>query len=131
LPFPSLEDSSEYEVLKSHVEMTPQAITEIKPDLPTELAAIVMRSLEKNPLARFQSAAESLEALLEYETRSAAKEKSVKQQVPAPLQVTHSMTELLQPDTSVPATIPIPAVTTSAPAPRPAQALKPESEQQY
>ncbi len=127
LPFPSLEDSSEYEVLKSHVELPPQPITEIKPDVSAELAAIVMRSLEKNPLDRFQSAAESLEALLEYETRSAVKEKSVKQNISAPLQPTHSMTELLESDSFVPATTPIPAATTSAP--RPAQTPKPG--QQY
>ncbi|MEK7834422.1 MAG: protein kinase, partial [Acidobacteriota bacterium] len=127
LPFPSLEDSSEYEVLKSHVELPPQPITEIKPDVSAELAAIVMRSLEKNPLDRFQSAAESLEALLEYETRSAVKEKSVKQNISAPLQPTHSMTELLESDSFVPATTPIPAATTSAP--RPAQTPTPG--QQY
>lgn len=141
LPFPQSEATSEYEVLRSHVEVTPPAISLVKPDVPPALAALVMRALEKNPSARFQSAAEFLEAVQSYETSVNAKGQSAEQPIAIPSQpVTHSMTELLPP-TAAPAlaTDPIPAVTTSAPAPRmpaprpvaPVAAANPEPDKQY
>lgn len=50
-------------ILFSHANETPRPLTEHNSELPTDLAEIIMRCLEKNPDDRFQSA-EELEAAL-------------------------------------------------------------------
>jgi serine/threonine-protein kinase len=101
LPFRRSETGSEYEVLKGHMELTPPPIRELNPDAPEELAAIAMRSLEKAPNDRFQSANGFLEALLDYELRSSAgplppsAPVMAEQRAARSPQGTHSMTELL------------------------------------
>src|SRR5215468_5238822 len=67
LPFPPSDTGSEYEVLRGHIELPPPLISAVRPDVPDALAALVMRSLEKAPNARFQSAAEFYNALLNCE----------------------------------------------------------------
>jgi serine/threonine protein kinase len=67
LPFPRSATGSDWEVRKGHVEMEPPSILEIRPDIHPALAAVMMRTLWKNPDDRYQSAAEFLEALREYE----------------------------------------------------------------
>lgn len=64
LPFVRSATGSDWEVRKGHIEMPPPPILEHRPDLPPTLAAIIMRSLQKNPNERFQTASEFLEALL-------------------------------------------------------------------
>ena len=66
-PFPLPETDSEYELLKALIERDPLSLTQARPDLPTELVQIVMRSLRKDPAERFQTAAEFLDAILDYE----------------------------------------------------------------
>ncbi len=63
LPFERSATGSDWEVRKGHIEMTPPPILQYRPDLPPTLAAIIMRSLQKSPNERFQTAAEFLEAL--------------------------------------------------------------------
>ncbi len=63
LPFPPTPGGSDWEVRKGHIELPPPPISKLKPDVPSELAAIVMRSLQKSPDKRFQSAAEFLKAV--------------------------------------------------------------------
>jgi serine/threonine protein kinase len=67
LPFPRSATGSDWEVRKGHVEMEPPSILEIRPDIHPALAAVMMRALRKHPNDRYQSAAEFLEALHEYE----------------------------------------------------------------
>jgi len=63
LPFVRSATGSDWEVRKGHIEMSPPPILELRPDLPPTLAAIIMRSLQKSPNERFQTATEFLEAL--------------------------------------------------------------------
>ncbi|HZS09105.1 MAG TPA: protein kinase [Blastocatellia bacterium] len=67
LPFEPSETGSDYEVKKGHIELTPPPITDFRPDVPGELAAIVMRALDKDPGGRFQTAGEFLAAINAYE----------------------------------------------------------------
>jgi serine/threonine protein kinase len=69
LPFERPANGSDWELRKGHIEEEPPPILDRCPDLPPALAAIVMRTLRKNPNDRFQSAAEMLEALRNYEPR--------------------------------------------------------------
>lgn len=66
LPFSMAEGGSDWEVRKGHIELPPPPIQKFNPDVPHELAAIVMRALQKSPDARYQSAAEFLKALNAY-----------------------------------------------------------------
>ncbi|MEO6726773.1 MAG: protein kinase, partial [Blastocatellia bacterium] len=63
LPFERSATGSDWEVRKGHIEVAPPPILEYRPDLPPTLAAIIMRSLQKSPNERFQTAAEFSEAL--------------------------------------------------------------------
>jgi serine/threonine protein kinase len=67
LPFPRSVTGSDWGVRKGHVEIEPPSLGEIRPDIHPALTAIIMRTLRKNPDDRFQSAAEFLDALQEYE----------------------------------------------------------------
>lgn len=71
LPFPYSETGSEYEVMRGHTEVSPPPLSQLAPNVPAALAAVVMRSLEKKTDDRFASAAEFLDALLEYERPNA------------------------------------------------------------
>ncbi len=63
LPFPLTREGADWEVRKGHVELPPPPITKLKPEVSSELAAVVKRALEKSPNARYQSAAEFLAAV--------------------------------------------------------------------
>src|SRR5262245_30925535 len=89
LPFPPSDTGSEYEVLRGHIELPPPPLATLKPDVPEALSALVMRSLEKAPDARFQSAAEFLNALLDCEQSGVP---TVVRKPSRQPQVTHSMT---------------------------------------
>ncbi|HZS06408.1 MAG TPA: serine/threonine-protein kinase [Blastocatellia bacterium] len=67
LPFPSSTPGSDYEIRKGHIELEPPSLTELRPEIPAELNAIVMRSLRKDPDKRLQTVAEFLDAILLYE----------------------------------------------------------------
>ncbi|WP_027363621.1 Stk1 family PASTA domain-containing Ser/Thr kinase [Desulfotruncus alcoholivorax] len=45
-------------VALKHIQETPRPIREVNPEVPRELAAVVMRAIEKNPENRYQSAGE-------------------------------------------------------------------------
>src|SRR5205814_2343758 len=68
LPFESSTTSSDYEIRKGHIELTPPPIHQINPAVPARLADIVARSLEKKPEARYQTAQEFLSAVAAYES---------------------------------------------------------------
>lgn len=63
LPFQRSATGSDWDIRKGHIEVPPPPISEIRPDLPPTLAAIIMRSLQKSPNDRYQTAAEFMEAL--------------------------------------------------------------------
>lgn len=63
LPFPLTKEGADWEVRKGHIELPPPCITKLKPDVSSELAAIINRALEKSPDARYQTAAEFLAAI--------------------------------------------------------------------
>src|SRR5262245_9521461 len=96
LPFPPSDTGSEYEVLRGHIEVPPPPITTVKPDVPEALGAVIMRSLHKDPAARFQSAAEFLDALTACEQSGVLAAGRVTAKPP---QATHSMTEVISYDT--------------------------------
>ncbi|HEY8460784.1 MAG TPA: serine/threonine-protein kinase, partial [Blastocatellia bacterium] len=113
LPFPPSDTGSEYEVLRGHIELPPPPIATVKPGVPEAIGALVMRSLHKDPGARFQSAAEFLEALIACEQSGF---QAAERAAPKPPQVTHSMTEVISYDTrEEPSTLPIPAPGVTAP----------------
>ena len=51
------------EILRAHIERAPRPPAELNPQVSPEVAAIVLRALEKDPAARFQTAADFLRAL--------------------------------------------------------------------
>ncbi|MBS1786961.1 MAG: serine/threonine protein kinase [Acidobacteria bacterium] len=63
LPFPLTHEGADWEVRKGHVEQAPPSITKLKPEVSSELAAIVRRALEKSPADRYQTAAEFMAAI--------------------------------------------------------------------
>lgn len=94
LPFPYSESGSAYEVMRGHTELTPPPLAQLAPHVPAALAAVVMRSLAKDPDDRFASAAEFLDALLEYERpNGSSKASSVAASIN---QIAHTMTEVLE-----------------------------------
>jgi serine/threonine protein kinase len=60
LPF---QKNTDYDLLKSQIEDTPQPLRFFVPDIPNHLEKIVLRSLAKNPADRFGSALEFRDAL--------------------------------------------------------------------
>ncbi|MBO0726645.1 MAG: tetratricopeptide repeat protein, partial [Blastocatellia bacterium] len=67
LPFLRSATGSDWEIRKGHIELDPPPIVELRPEIHPQLAAIVMRSMRKKPNDRYQSAANFLEAVLDYE----------------------------------------------------------------
>jgi tetratricopeptide (TPR) repeat protein len=76
LPFRRSATGSDWEIRKGHIELEPPPILEIRPEIHQQLAAIVMRAMRKNPNDRYQSAADFLEAVLDYERSYADKEQA-------------------------------------------------------
>ena len=58
-----VEGSSFYSILKAHMEARPLPPIELVPNIPAELSRIIEKAIEKNPAARFQTAAEFHAAL--------------------------------------------------------------------
>jgi len=78
LPFQRSATGSDWEIRKGHIELEPPPILEIRSEVPPQLAAIVMRSLRKNPDDRYQSAAEFLETLQVYEQYFTGKDQTLR-----------------------------------------------------
>src|SRR5262245_38921236 len=64
---------SDWEIRKGHIELEPPPIPEIRPEIHPQLAAIVMRAMRKKTNDRYQSVADFLEAVSEYERNYADK----------------------------------------------------------
>jgi hypothetical protein len=56
---------SEYSIMRAQVEQTPVPPIELNPNVPARISAIILKSLEKDPVARFQSAKEFQAALFD------------------------------------------------------------------
>ena len=56
---------SEYSIMRAQVEQMPVPPIELNPSLPARISAIILKSLEKDPAARFQSAKEFQAALFD------------------------------------------------------------------
>jgi serine/threonine protein kinase len=78
LPFRRSATGSDWEIRKGHIELDPPPILEIRPEIHPELAAIIMRSMRKKPDERYQSAAEFLDAVFNYEQNYADKERTAR-----------------------------------------------------
>jgi serine/threonine protein kinase len=76
LPFQRSATGSDWEIRKGHIELDPPPIMEIRPEIRPELAAIIMRSMRKKTEDRYQSAAEFLDAVLDYERNFGDKERA-------------------------------------------------------
>ena len=60
LPF---EANTPYEVIRQHVEQTPERVRRLRSDIPSTIERIVNQCLEKDPRRRFQTPAELVQAL--------------------------------------------------------------------
>src|SRR5499433_3660227 len=78
LPFRRSATGSDWEIRKGHIELEPPPIPEIRPEIHPQLAAIVMRAMRKKTNDRYQSAADFLEAVLDYEQNYADKERTLR-----------------------------------------------------
>jgi len=78
LPFRRSATGSDWEIRKGHIELEPPPILEIRSEVPPQLAAIIMRSLRKNPDDRYQSPAEFLDTLQVYEQYFTGKEPTLR-----------------------------------------------------
>ena len=78
LPFPRSAAGSDWEVRKGHIELDAPQIGELRIEVHPQLAAIIMRSLQKNPNDRYRSAAEFLEAVRNYERNCAEEEQALR-----------------------------------------------------
>lgn len=59
--------TSDYEIRRGHIELPVPPLTSIDPTIPSELERIVLKSLEKSPDDRFQTAHQFLEAIEQFE----------------------------------------------------------------
>ncbi|HKQ78612.1 MAG TPA: protein kinase [Blastocatellia bacterium] len=78
LPFRRSATGSDWEIRKGHIELEPPPILDIRAEVPPQLAAIIMRSLRKNPDDRYQSAAEFLDTLQVYEQYFTGRESTLR-----------------------------------------------------
>ncbi|MGH9767081.1 MAG: hypothetical protein ACREAB_06560, partial [Blastocatellia bacterium] len=78
LPFQRSVTGSDWEIRKGHIELDAPPIQELRPEVHPQLAAIIMRSLQKNPNERYQSAAEFLEEVRNYEQNHAEEEQALR-----------------------------------------------------
>lgn len=58
------EKKTEYEYMDAHLHEPPRAPSTLKPSIPPELEAVILKAIEKDPSNRFQSAREFRNALL-------------------------------------------------------------------
>ncbi len=65
-------EESDFSVMIHHVQTPPPPLTQLLPDIPSELEDLVLRCLHKQPAERFQSAAEIRAVLESYEERERA-----------------------------------------------------------
>lgn len=77
LPFERSATGSDWDIRKGHIELDPPSLLEFRPEIDPALVAIIMRALRKSPNERYQSAADFLEALRNYEQQHAVKEQSL------------------------------------------------------
>jgi serine/threonine protein kinase len=76
LPFQRSATGSDWEIRKGHIELDPPPILDIRPEIRPELAAIIMRSMRKKTDDRYQSAADFLDAVLDYDRAFGDKERA-------------------------------------------------------
>jgi hypothetical protein len=69
------------ELWLAHATIPPPSVTDVRPDVPAELAAVVARMLAKNPADRFQTPADVAAALVPF-IKAATKEASAPMAVP-------------------------------------------------
>ena len=65
--------TSDYEIRRGHIEMTVPPLSAHYSDISSELEKVVLKSLEKDPADRYQTAQQFLDAIEEYELTGSAK----------------------------------------------------------
>ena len=75
--------TSDYEVRRGHIELPVPLPSVIYPGIPVELEKIVLKALEKNPDDRFQTAADFLRAVEEYERTGSSASTSTLRKAPS------------------------------------------------
>jgi serine/threonine protein kinase len=63
---PPFQETSLFEILKAHHERDPKPLYLVRPDVPTELAAVVAKMMAKDPTKRYQTPAEVAKALVPF-----------------------------------------------------------------
>jgi serine/threonine-protein kinase len=86
LPFERSATGSDWDIRKGHIELDPPSLLEFRPEIDPALAEIIMRALRKSPNERYQSAADFLEALRNYEQQNALKEQPLQSPLIKPRQ---------------------------------------------
>jgi serine/threonine-protein kinase len=84
VPFPRPPGGSDWEVRKGHIEMEPPSISKVRPDVTPQLATLVMRALQKDPKARYGSAAEFLTALRDHKHQHVKGKQKLRSKFAAP-----------------------------------------------
>jgi serine/threonine-protein kinase len=116
LPFERSATGSDWDIRKGHIELDPPSLLEFRPEIDPALAAILMRSLRKSPNERYQSAADFLEALQNYEQQHAVKEQSLQSPLIKPTQTQAMKPTVVDETATLPARPPSGGQTPSPPA---------------
>ena len=67
-----LKGATAFELMNAHLKEQPRSLVEIRPEIPPALSSAIAKSLSKEPLDRFASAADFLQAIQGFEDETAA-----------------------------------------------------------
>ncbi|MGH9850075.1 MAG: protein kinase domain-containing protein [Blastocatellia bacterium] len=116
LPFERSTTGSDWDIRKGHIELDPPSLLEFRPEIDPALAAIIMRSLRKSLNERYQSAADFLEALQNYERQHAVNEQSLQSPLIKPTQTQAMKPTVVDETATLPARPPFASQVPSPPA---------------
>ncbi|HTU20155.1 MAG TPA: protein kinase [Gemmataceae bacterium] len=100
---PPFQGDSPFEVALQHVRSEPKPLTEIRPDLPAVLCAIVHKMMAKDPAARYQTGRELLTDVVRLREGLSGQTATL-----APLSLSVEVAESALPRSAAPVTLPMP-----------------------